>query len=111
MGSAQIRWTSDRGFEVDVEVSDDDVALRLLSVPVPADGTLELEQGVDLDRLDILFKAVVKTYEDPAVRADAEASGSVVALSRSPQEFRSFVESETRKFEKLVKAANLSVNN
>ena len=67
--------------------------------------------GTPAEVVDILFKAVVKTYEDPAVRADAEASGSVVALSRSPQEFRSFVESETRKFEKLVKAANLSVNN
>lgn len=67
--------------------------------------------GTPADVVDILFKAVVKTYEDPAVRAEAEATGSVVAPSRSPQEFRSFVESETLKFEKLVKAAHLSVNN
>jgi tripartite-type tricarboxylate transporter receptor subunit TctC len=67
--------------------------------------------GTPADVVDVLFKAVVRTYEDPAVRADAEASGSIVALSRSPQEYHSFVEAETRKFEKLVKAAHLSVNN
>ncbi|MCB9686973.1 MAG: hypothetical protein H6735_18180 [Alphaproteobacteria bacterium] len=71
MGSAQLRWTSDRGFEVDVEVSDDEVALRLLAVPVPADGTLELEQGVDLDRLDILFKAFVEIQGESAQLQDA----------------------------------------
>lgn len=71
MGSAQLRWTADRGFEVDVEVSDDEVALRLLAVPVPADGTLELEQGVDLDRLEILFKASVEIQGEPAQLQDA----------------------------------------
>lgn len=71
MGSAQLRWTADRGFEVDVEVSDDEVALRLLAVPVPADGTLELEQGVDLDRLEILFKAVVEIQGESAQLQDA----------------------------------------
>lgn len=67
--------------------------------------------GTPSDVVDILFKAVVRAHEDPAVRADVEASGSIVALSRSPQEYRSFVETETLKFEKLVKAAHLSVNN
>lgn len=61
--------------------------------------------------IDALFKAVAKTYEDTALKADAEASGSVIALSRSPEEFRSFVEGETLKFDKLVKAAHLSVSN
>lgn len=61
--------------------------------------------------IDALFKAVAKTYEDTALKADAEASGSVIALSRSPDEFRSFVEGETLKFDKLVKAAHLSVSN
>lgn len=61
--------------------------------------------------IDALFRAVAKTYEDTALKADAEASGSVIALSRSPDEFRSFVESETLKFDKLVKAAHLSVSN
>ncbi len=66
--------------------------------------------GTPADVVDILFKAVVKAYEDPGLRADAEATGSIVALSRSPQEFRSFVEAETSKFEKLVKAAHLNVS-
>lgn len=61
--------------------------------------------------IDALFRAVAKTYEDTALKADAEASGSVIALSRSPDEFRSFVEGETLKFDKLVKAAHLSVSN
>lgn len=60
--------------------------------------------------IDTLFKAVAKAHEDPAVRADVEAAGSVVALSRSPEEFRSFIESETLKFDKLVKAARLVSN-
>lgn len=61
--------------------------------------------------VDLLFKAVTKTYEDPVLRADAEAAGSIVALSRSPEEFRSFIESETLKFNQLVKAARLGVSN
>ena len=61
--------------------------------------------------IDALFRAVAKTYEDTALKADAEASGSVISLSRSPDEFRSFVEGETLKFDKLVKAAHLSVSN
>jgi tripartite-type tricarboxylate transporter receptor subunit TctC len=61
--------------------------------------------------VDILFKAVAKAYQDPDLRKETEATGSVIALSQSPQEFRSFMEAETRKFEKLVKAAGLVVNN
>ena len=57
--------------------------------------------------MDLLFKAVARTYEDPALRADAEAAGAIVALSRSPEEFRSFIESETLKFDQLVRAARL----
>lgn len=60
--------------------------------------------------VDLLFKAVAKTYEDPALRADAEAAGAIVALSRSPEAFRSFIESETLKFNQLVKAARLGVS-
>ena len=61
--------------------------------------------GTPPQLVDLVFKAVAKTYEDPALRADAEAAGAIVALSRSPEEFRSFIESETVKFDKLVKAA------
>ena len=58
---------------------------------------------------DILFKAVVKTYEDPGLRADHEATGTPIALSSSPAEFTRFIQAETVKFEEIVKAAQLSV--
>jgi len=59
--------------------------------------------------VDILFKAVVKTYDDPALRTFSEAAGALIALSSSPAEFTKFMEAETLKLEKIVKAANLSV--
>lgn len=65
--------------------------------------------GTPPEVIDILFKAVVKAYDDPALRAASEAAGSVVAVSASPAEFGRFMESETRKFAKLVSAAHLSV--
>ena len=42
--------------------------------------------------VDVLLKAVAKSYEDPALRADSEAVGAVIAISASPQEFTSFME-------------------
>lgn len=71
MGTATLHWYSDRGFELDLEVAEDDVAIRLAGVPVPADGTAELRSGVDLDKLDILFKAVVEINGEPAQLHDA----------------------------------------
>jgi tripartite-type tricarboxylate transporter receptor subunit TctC len=65
--------------------------------------------GLPAKVLDILFKAIVKTYEDPTLRADCEAAGTPVALSSSPAEFTAFMQAETLKFEKIVKAAQLSV--
>jgi tripartite-type tricarboxylate transporter receptor subunit TctC len=59
--------------------------------------------------VDALFRATVKTYDDPALRADSEATGAFVALSSSPAEFTKFMAAETAKLEKLVKAANLSI--
>jgi len=59
--------------------------------------------------VDALFKAVTATYQDAALRADSEAAGAVVALSASPAEFTRFIEAETRKLDKLVKAARLTV--
>lgn len=59
--------------------------------------------------VDILFRAVVKAYEDPALRADSEAAGAFVALSSSPSEFTKFMQAETLKLQKIVKAANLRV--
>ncbi len=66
--------------------------------------------GTPADIVDILFKAIQKTYEDPAVRADSEAAGAVVAVSASPADFAAFMQAETRKFDRIVKAAKLSVD-
>jgi tripartite-type tricarboxylate transporter receptor subunit TctC len=59
--------------------------------------------------VDALFRAAVKAYEDPTLRADSEAAGAIVALSASPADFTRFMEAETLKFAKLVKAARLTV--
>lgn len=59
--------------------------------------------------VDLLFNAVVRTYDDPVLRADSDATGALVALSSSPAEFTKFMELETVKFEKLVKAARLTI--
>lgn len=61
--------------------------------------------------VDTLFKAVVRSYDDPALRADSAAAGALVALSASPVEFTKFMEIETVKLAKIVKAANLTVLN
>jgi len=61
--------------------------------------------------VDTLFKAIVKSYDDPALRSDSEAAGAVIAPSPSPADFTRFMEAETVKLDKLVKAAKLdSVN-
>ena len=59
--------------------------------------------------VDVLFNAVVKTYDDPALRADSDAAGALVALSSSPAEFTKFMAAETLKLDRLVKAARLSI--
>jgi len=61
--------------------------------------------------VDVLFRTVAKSYEDPALRAASEAVGAVIALSASPAEFTKFMEAETVKLDKLVKAANLTTLN
>jgi len=65
--------------------------------------------GTPPEITQLLFKAFVKVFEDPAQRAQAEAVGTVVGLSASPQEFTQFIQAETIKFDKIVKAAKLSV--
>lgn len=60
--------------------------------------------------VDVLFKALVAAHADPDVLADSAAAGAVVSCSASPAEFRQFVQAETVKFERIVKAANLKVN-
>lgn len=72
MSVCTLNWTSDRGFELDLEAEEDDVALRLASVAIPADGTVELSRGVSLDRLEILFKAHVDIAGEPGQLVEAE---------------------------------------
>ena len=64
--------------------------------------------GTPASVVDFLFKATAKTYEDPELVAFTRAAGTLVALSSSPAEFTQFMEAETLKLEKLVKAANLT---
>jgi tripartite-type tricarboxylate transporter receptor subunit TctC len=59
--------------------------------------------------VDVLFKAVAKAYEDSAVRSESEAVGAVIALSASPAEFTQFMQAETVKLDRIVKAARLTV--
>jgi tripartite-type tricarboxylate transporter receptor subunit TctC len=59
--------------------------------------------------VDTLFKAVVKAYEDPTLRAESEAAGAIVALSRAPADFEAFMRAETVKLDRIVKAAHLTV--
>ncbi len=66
--------------------------------------------GTPAAALDVLFKAYAKLYIDPAVRAEHEAAGAPVSLSASPAEFGKFMEAETAKYERIVKATNLATN-
>jgi tripartite-type tricarboxylate transporter receptor subunit TctC len=67
--------------------------------------------GMSPEVVDTLFKAFTRTFNTPAVRADSEAAGAVIQLSKSPADFTRFMDVETRKFAKIVKAANLSTTN
>jgi hypothetical protein len=71
MGTCTLDWDADRGFELELDLTDGELSIRFATVPVNADGTAELERGVELDRLDILFKANVELQGDPAQLLDA----------------------------------------
>jgi hypothetical protein len=79
---SRLRWYPDRGFELDLNASVDDVILTLVAVPLPADGTVELRSGdLRLDPLEILFKAQVDLDGVPGqltqavIRIVADGSG------------------------------------
>ncbi len=55
-GTATLSWSSDVGFTLDLSADLEGIRLRFAGVPVPADGTVELGQGVELNKIDILFK-------------------------------------------------------
>ncbi|MBN2799407.1 MAG: hypothetical protein JXX28_09695 [Deltaproteobacteria bacterium] len=57
VGRATLDWNGDRGFVLHLTAEGEGVRIQLHEIPVPADGTDELAAGVDLDKLDVLFKA------------------------------------------------------
>lgn len=65
--------------------------------------------GTPADAVDVLFRALVRVFADPVVKADTEAGGAWIAPSASPAEFSRFVEAETLKYERLVRMAQLAV--
>ena len=70
--SCALNWYSDRGFELDLESAGEEISIRLVGVPVPADGLVELHAApIALFSLDILFKAQVDIEEDPGQFQDA----------------------------------------
>ena len=65
--------------------------------------------GTPQGTVQALFKAVHQAFEDPALRKETEDAGTVVSLSASPQAFAAFIQAETVKLEKLVKATQGSI--
>lgn len=93
MSSCTLQWYSDRGFELDLVAEDEDVSLRMVAIPLPADGMHELRAGpVDLDRLEILFKAQVEVQGEPGqlqdarVQVVAEGAGDVLELTATVED-------------------------
>jgi hypothetical protein len=59
-GTAHLKWTSDFGFRLDFTGVSEEMTVAISGIPVPADGTIELQSGpLELDKLDLLFKAQV----------------------------------------------------
>ncbi|MCB9678559.1 MAG: hypothetical protein H6737_25885 [Alphaproteobacteria bacterium] len=70
-GTATLTWFADRGFELELSADLEDIQLRFAALPVPADGTIELEKGVELNKLDMLFKCQAAIDGAPAQLQDA----------------------------------------
>ena len=83
---AQLRWDPGTGFELDLVATSEGVTVRMVSIPVNADGTDELAGGVELHRLEILFKADVDV--DGAAGQLLDASIQLVAKDRLKIEAR-----------------------
>jgi tripartite-type tricarboxylate transporter receptor subunit TctC len=86
-------------------------ALKAPELAVDAWFGLWAPAGTPAPVVDTLFKAVARAHDDGALRKDTEAAGSLVSLSASPGEFTTFMEAETGKFQRLVKAAKLATGN
>lgn len=67
-----LRWDPEQGFEFDLLAVRAHSAVRISAVPIPADGTLELRASpLELDRLEILFKAQVTIHGEPGQLMEA----------------------------------------
>lgn len=75
-GTAVLTWNDTVGFELDLNADLEDIRLRFAAVPVPADGTIELADGVELNKLDILFKCQAVIDGAPAQLQDAKVAVS-----------------------------------
>jgi len=73
-------------------------------------GGVWVPAGTPAPVVDVLFKAFTRLFQDPQIRTDHESAGAYVALSASPAEYARFMETETAKFERLVKAIGLNTN-
>ena len=73
-GTATLTWSADRGFELDLTADLEDIQLRFAALPVPADGTVELAEGVELNKLDILFKCQAAIDGAPAQLQEARVA-------------------------------------
>lgn len=66
MSQATLHWTSDKGFTLDLDYSEEDVTVRFMAVTVPADGTDRLrEEPVGLFSMDMLFNTHVDVGHAP----------------------------------------------
>ncbi|MFT6146858.1 MAG: hypothetical protein ACJAZO_001745 [Myxococcota bacterium] len=66
MSQATLHWTSDKGFSLDLDSSEDDVTVRFMGVTVPVDGTESLRaEPVGLYSMDMLFNTHVDVGHAP----------------------------------------------
>jgi hypothetical protein len=69
---SRLRWYPDRGFELDLNAAIGEVTLMLVAVPLPAGGTTQLrDERLELDKLEILFKAQVDVAGAPGQLTEA----------------------------------------
>jgi tripartite-type tricarboxylate transporter receptor subunit TctC len=69
---------------------------------------LAVPKGTPRPIVDILYRATVHTLSDPEVRRRLSEGGVLPLVSKSPEEFAAFVESETARWEQVVKETGAS---
>lgn len=80
MSQAKLTWNPVTGFELDLDHEQDQLKLVMVGMPVPADGTASLAEGVKLFALDALFRTEVDIHEAPGQLSDVHvrvADGSL----------------------------------